>query len=265
MRSEIDINTDIVKVTKVESGFKKSDFEIIVQEYPLELIYNGDCINTFLCSPEYFDELALGFLITEGYLSDIKEIETILFEKETRQMTVFTLAKKKSEQYSFKIEETGILNSLKNNEIESYLDKLGCKAIESELNITTSKIFEFMEKTLNHSEIFKNTGGVHSIALADAYSLIMVREDVARHNALNKIIGFAYKQKLNLKDKIIVLSGRVSLEMLLKSARVGISIIISKSAPTTLSVKLAEKLNITLVGFVRKNKMNIYTNPDRIL
>lgn len=93
----------------------------------------------------------------------------------------------------------------------------------------------------------------------------MVKEDVARHNALSKVIGEACAEGMDFSDKIIVLSGRVSLEMLVKAARVGVSIVISKSAPTSLSVELAERLNITLVGFVRENRMNIYTHPKRIL
>lgn len=129
----------------------------------------------------------------------------------------------------------------------------------------TEKMFEFMRTNLDYSDVFKNTGGVHCVALCDSNEMLVVYEDVARHNALDKVIGESLMKGIFLKDKAVILSGRVSLEMILKAAKLEIPIIISKSAPTSLSVALAKRLNITLVGFVRGNKMNIYANGYRII
>ena len=119
-------------------------------------------------------------------------------------------------------------------------------------------------KNLDYSNVFKETGGVHCVALCDRENILVINEDVARHNALDKVIGESLEKEIYLKDKIVILSGRVSLEMILKCAKLNIPIIISKSAPTSLSVALAKMLNITLVGFVRGNKMNIYSGDERI-
>lgn len=121
-----------------------------------------------------------------------------------------------------------------------------------------------MKKNLDYSNVFKETGGVHCVALCDRENILVINEDVARHNALDKVIGESLEKEIYLKDKIVILSGRVSLEMILKCAKLNIPIIISKSAPTSLSVALAKMLNITLVGFVRGNKMNIYSGDERI-
>ena len=105
---------------------------------------------------------------------------------------------------------------------------------------------------------------MHCVALCDRENILVINEDVARHNALDKVIGESLEKEIYLKDKIVILSGRVSLEMILKCAKLNIPIIISKSDPTSLSVALAKMLNITLVGFVRGNKMNIYSGDERI-
>ena len=148
--------------------------------------------------------------------------------------------------------------------IDNFLESLNCKPVESNAEIHIDKMFEFMKINLDYSEVFKNTGGVHCVALCDENEILVVYEDVARHNALDKVIGESLMKNIFLKDKSVILSGRVSLEMSLKAAKLEIPIIISKSAPTSLSVALAKRLNITLVGFVRGNKMNIYTNGYRV-
>ena len=128
-----------------------------------------------------------------------------------------------------------------------------------------SDIYEVMKENLTSSELFKNTGGVHSVAIYDNERLLTIREDVARHNAMDKSIGYCLLNNIDLKDKIIFVSGRISCEMILKAAKASIPIVVSKSAPTNLSREIAKKLNITLVGFVRGERMNIYTNPQRII
>ena len=146
------------------------------------------------------------------------------------------------------------------------LDYVDLKPIEkTETTIKVSDIYEVMKENLTSSELFKNTGGVHSVAIYDNEKLITIREDVARHNAMDKSIGYCILNNIDLKDKIIFVSGRISCEMILKAAKAGIPIVISKSAPTNLSREIAQKLNITLAGFVRGERMNIYTEPQRII
>jgi FdhD protein len=114
------------------------------------------------------------------------------------------------------------------------------------------------------SDVFKATGGVHSAALCDTNSILLFTEDIGRHNAIDKIFGGCLLEDIPLNDRAMMTSGRVSSEILLKVARRNIPILISKSAPTDVAVKLADNWGITLVGFVRGTKMNVYANSQRV-
>jgi FdhD protein len=113
--------------------------------------------------------------------------------------------------------------------------------------------------------VFKATGGVHSAALCEAKSILVFSEDIGRHNAIDKIFGECILKDIPTEGCLIITSGRVSSEILLKVARRNIPLLISKSAPTNLGVRLADDLGITLVGFARGRRMNIYTNGWRIM
>ncbi|EJO5347645.1 formate dehydrogenase accessory sulfurtransferase FdhD [Clostridium botulinum] len=250
---------------KIDNGYKTSCKELLVCEYPMTIFFNDKKIATLLCSPENLEELAIGFLRTENLIEDIEDFTSLILDKDKGVVYIETNLKKlKIRNFQSKKLKARNGNLLVEENIDKFLDSLCCNPVESEISIETDKIFQFMTENLNYSETFKNTGGVHSIALSDTKKVLVICEDVARHNAMDKTIGYALKNKISLKDKIMVLSGRVSLEMILKAARLEIPIIISKSAPTSLSVSLANKLNITLVGFVRNNRMNIYCNEQRI-
>jgi FdhD protein len=115
------------------------------------------------------------------------------------------------------------------------------------------------------SVTFRRTGGVHSAALADSNGLIARYEDVGRHNAVDKSLGYALLNQIDPNDKILVLSGRIASEILLKAARSRIPMFLSRSAPTYLAVELANKLGITVVGFARGEQLNVYSYMERVL
>jgi FdhD protein len=120
------------------------------------------------------------------------------------------------------------------------------------------------EEFIERSELFKATGGVHGAALCDADNLLIFSEDIGRHNAVDKIFGECILKDISMDNRIIITSGRVSSEILLKVARASIPLLISKSATTNLAVKLANELGVTLIGFVRGERMNVYTHRWRI-
>ncbi len=256
------------KVIKIEDKKVLKNFnEVIVREYPLTIILNKKRLATLLCSPKKLKELAIGFLRTEKLIESVEDIESIDLNEDLGIIYVETLNKdvERESFYSKKVH----LNSVENFKDTSlaasnFLSAVNCEKVNSNLKLDIDKIFEFMKKNLDYSNVFKETGGVHCVALCDKENILVINEDVARHNALDKVIGESLEKNIYLKDKIIILSGRVSLEMILKCAKLNIPIIISKSAPTSLSVSLAKMLNITLVGFVRGNKMNIYSGEERI-
>jgi formate dehydrogenase family accessory protein FdhD len=252
------------KVIKIEEDIKSDFNELLACEYPLTIFLNRRKIATLLCSPENLKELALGFLRTEQFITKTEDIKDFKLDElqgiaEIKTVGKDILAKK---FYSKKI----YLKNIKydNNSYSNLFDSINCETVDSNMVLPFEKVYEFMENNLNYSEVYRKTGAVHSVALCDTENIIVICEDVGRHNALDKVIGQSLIKNIFLKDKVIILSGRVSLEMILKAAKMQIPIIISKSAPTSLSVALAKKLNITLVGFVRGRKMTIYANEQRI-
>ena len=248
-----DYKTDFkFEVVKVENKNHTEELETIIGEFPLALVINNEYSNTFLCTPENLEQLVAGFLMTKGVIKSKADIKSIEVDFENRVAN--TVINKNEDSDKGK---RYYLNDL---------DYVDLKPIENtDTTIRVSDIYEVMKENLTSSELFKNTGGVHSVAIYDNKTLLTIREDVARHNAMDKSIGYCILNNIDLKDKIIFVSGRISCEMILKAAKAGIPIVVSKSAPTNLSREIAKKLNITLAGFVRGERMNIYTNPERII
>jgi FdhD protein len=130
--------------------------------------------------------------------------------------------------------------------------------------VSIRDILALVAEFQHRSEVYRATGGVHSAALCDTKSLLIFSEDIGRHNAIDKIFGQCLLEDIPTDDRIVITSGRISSEILLKVARRNVPIIVSKSAPTNLGVRLANDLGITLLGFVRGKRMNAYTHDWRI-
>lgn len=252
------------KVVKIEEGIREDFNEFLVCEYPLTIFLNKRKIATLFCSPENLKALALGFLRTQQFITKLGDVKDFELDELQGMAEVETVDKNISAEkfYSRKV----YLKNLEgdNENYSNFFDSLNCEPIDSNVILSFEKVYELMEKTLVHTEVFRKAGGLHCVGLCNTENVMTICQDVGRHNALDKIIGQSLMNNIFLKDKIITLSARVSLEMILKAAKMQIPIIISKSSPTSLSVALAKKLNITLIGFVRGKKMNIYANEDRI-
>jgi FdhD protein len=136
--------------------------------------------------------------------------------------------------------------------------------VESKTGVSATQVFSLVKEFRQRSELFKDTGGVHSAALSDGQNVIIFSEDIGRHNAVDKIFGECLWEEVPTQDRIILTTGRVSSEILLKTARRAIPIIISNSAPTDMAIRAAANLGITLVGFARGKRMNVYANSWRI-
>ncbi|MGN6637724.1 MAG: formate dehydrogenase accessory sulfurtransferase FdhD, partial [Mucilaginibacter sp.] len=138
---------------------------------------------------------------------------------------------------------------------------------ESDNDVSAEVLYQLPEILSHHQQVFTTTGGLHASALFNRLGkLLLVREDVGRHNALDKLIGAALNQGLlPLNKHILLLSGRTSFELVQKAAMAGINIIAAVGAPSSLAVQLAKEFNITLIGFLRGRRFNIYTSPNRVL
>jgi FdhD protein len=144
-------------------------------------------------------------------------------------------------------------------------DRKEYKQASGSFSITSDKLKALFKEFNRKATLFQETGCMHSAAISDGKKILVVAEDIGRHNAVDKVIGCCIIENIPMEDKMMLVSGRLSSEIVSKCARWGIPVIVSRTSPTSYAVEIAETANITLVGFVRGNRLNIYTNRHRVL
>ncbi len=259
MRQETE-KLPILRVTK--QGTSKIE-DMVVKESPITIFLNDQELVTLLCSPTNLRYLVAGFLCSEGLIKTRGDIEEILVDD--RRGVVRVQTKEDKELATESIFKRFITSGCgRGASFYNAADVQGQARIESQVAISALEVFSLVEEFQQYSKIYRITHGVHSAALCDVKSILVFADDIGRHNAIDKIFGQCLLEDIPTNDRIILTSGRISSEILLKVAKRNIPVIISKSAPTHLGVRLADDLGITLIGFVRGKKMNAYTNDWRI-
>ncbi|MCK8827391.1 formate dehydrogenase accessory sulfurtransferase FdhD [Natroniella acetigena] len=252
------------KIVRYNKGEVEQVDDFLIREYALTIFLNDKEFLTLLCSPHSLDYLTVGFLVSEGLLKTPAELEQIEVDSEEGFVKVIT-KKKLDMREKLHGKRTLTTGCGKGTVFYNVLDSLGTKKLEKRKSkINVEKILTLIIEMSRQSELFKQTGGVHSCCLTDQEEIIMFHEDVGRHNAVDKVIGEAFINKIDFTDKMLLTSGRISSEMLLKAAKQEIPIVASRSAPTNLTVKVAEELNLTVIGFARGKRLNVYTHSDRV-
>lgn len=243
---------------------KKDTEDLVTRELPLTIILNSQELVTLLCSPTDLKCLAVGFLFSEGLVINKDEIKKIRIDDERGIVRVETHGDKElANELMFKRFITSGCG--RGASFYSAADAEGLAKVKSQIRISALEVFALVKEFQDSSRIYRATGGVHSAALCDVKSTLVFAEDIGRHNAIDKIFGKCFIEDISTDGHLIITSGRVSSEILLKIAKRKISTVISKSAPTGLAVKLAHNLGITLIGFVRGGRMNVYTNRWRVV
>lgn len=252
-----------IHIVRYENGEVAEAEDMVVREYALTILLDGEEFITLLCSPASIDCLVTGFLLSESIIKGKADIERIRLDEERGIADVLT-NKSSGLAKSLHGKRTMTTGCGKGSSFYNAMDSLHCRKVAESPRYSAQSVLELMKAFNKSSELFRDTGGVHSVALADAEGIVLFHEDVGRHNAMDKVIGEAAIRELGLSDKLILTSGRVSSEMLIKASKSGIPVIVSRSAPTDLAVELAERLGITVAGFARGNRMNVYSCPKRI-
>ncbi|CAN5540794.1 formate dehydrogenase accessory sulfurtransferase FdhD [soil metagenome] len=274
------VKSEVLKVNSHQS-FRENDY--LAREEPLEirLEYGPERerkiqnVSITMRTPGNDLELALGFLFSEGIIRSAEEIST-------SGQKVISCAENKENILKICLKEH-IQPVLKNMERNFYTTsscgvcgKASLKAIRTLIpkNLAEPEALEISAKILHQlpqllrrkQNVFEETGGLHASAIFDTKgNLIMLREDVGRHNALDKLIGAAFSQnQLPLNNIILLLSGRISFELVQKAAMAGIQIVAAVGAPSSLAVELAREFKITLVGFLSSSRFNVYNAAHRI-
>jgi len=248
---------------KFTEGGSSNIEDEVVRESPLTIILNNQELATLLCSPTNLRYLAIGFLFSEGLLKSKDEIKKITVDDRRGVVWVETVGGE--ELASDALFKRFITSGCgRGASFYSGTDVQGQVKVESGVEISTLEVLDLVNEFQQRSRIYRATGGVHSAALCDMKNILVFSEDIGRHNAIDKIFGECILNDIATEDHIIITSGRVSSEILLKVAKRNVPIIVSKSAPTNLGVRLAADLGVTLVGFVRGRSMNVYTHAGRL-
>lgn len=255
-----------VKIHKYNENQLSVYADTVVREVPVTLFVNDDELVTLVCTPHGLKELAIGFLCSEGILSKPDDLKNVTINHNDGLIWVETSSQETPIKNNFM--KRYITTCCGRGRVSFYFinDATGIKplAAGSSLRITTAEITSLSAALEEKSGLFRLTGGAHGAALCRPDGIISFYEDIGRHNAVDKLFGHSFLEAIPLEDKAIVLSGRISSEILIKVGRMGIPIVISRAAPSDLALQMADELGITVIGFVRGNKLNIYTHPERV-
>jgi FdhD protein len=271
-------------VIKITDGENTKITDALAIEEPLEIrLEHGPVderkvqnVSVTMRTPGNDAELALGFLFTEGIIkqqSDTNLIEHCFIACADDKENVIQVSLKEditpnlhnTERNFYTTSSCGVCGKASISAIRTVSTFNQNESVENQID--ADLLYQLPSTLQKHQEVFADTGGLHASALFNAMGeLLLVREDVGRHNALDKLIGEALnKNMLPLNQHILLLSGRASFELVQKAAMAGINIIAAVGAPSSLAAQLAEEFNITLIGFLRNRRFNIYTQPQRIL
>jgi FdhD protein len=256
---------DIVKLD-ISTGNRKNITDQVAQEIPFQLFINTTFWATILCTPSNLKELAVGHLLSEGIVKSIKEIEEVNL-KETENCCYVKL------KPDINVEDRVRLSRLHARVIPSacggsspYQYQGKTPNVESQVTVKAEIVFNSVNQLNFKAELFRQTGGVHVAAIYQADGTqIVLAEDVGRHNAVDKVIGMAALSGIDFGKCFLALSGRLSGDVAFKAAKVGLPIVASIAAALSSGIETAKAANLTLVGFVRGKRMNIYTCPERIV
>ncbi|MCX6012138.1 MAG: formate dehydrogenase accessory sulfurtransferase FdhD [Chloroflexi bacterium] len=249
-------------VQRFTSEGKEDIEDIVIREIPLTIILNDQELVTLICSPDDLKYMAVGFLFSEGLLQSREEIKKVMVDERKGLVRIETLQQKEGDLVFKRLITTGCGRGAS---LYSLADAQTLAQIKSDLKVLPSDIFRLVKEFQSKSQVFKETGGVHGAALCDKNSVLIFKEDIGRHNAIDKIVGECMLNDISMEDRIMITSGRISSEIMFKVVKRNIPILVSRSAPTNVGVKLANELGLTLIGFVRGSRMNVYANAWRII
>jgi FdhD protein len=230
----------------------------VIEEGFLSIFVNGEELATMMCSPRDQDWLALGFLMNEGIIGGMGDVRAAHVCPSGACVDVWL------RRADFKRPQRLILTSGCGGGVT--FDDLSktVEPLNSNRAIAPARLSERLSEMQQQATLYARSGGVHTSALTDGERLIVVAEDVGRHNTIDKLRGACLMRGIDPKGMIILCTGRISSEMINKAARMGCPIVASRTSPTSLSVRLAREWNITLIGYLRRDSMNVYAHPERL-
>jgi FdhD protein len=241
---------------EVQDGFERVQGEVI-QETLVSIYVNGRELATLMATPCDQEALALGFLKNEGFIEDLDAVDHIHLSANGCCVDVWL--NDVIERPEKRIITSGCGGGITFRDPETAFEPL-----ESSLGIRPEQVFKLFNHLQRPDSLYARARGVHAAAISDRQGLLASTEDVGRHNTIDKLAGLCMQQGIDTREKLLLVTGRISSEMLVKSVVMGCPIIASRNSPTSLSVSLARQLGVTLIGYVRRRTMRVYAFPERL-
>ncbi len=244
-------------IYRTEKDSLKEFEDSIAIEKRVKILVNGSEILSLYCTPLMIRELVIGIMMTESIIkgSWCSERMSIVYGDEVE----VDIAAEGEVSTEGAVVTSGCIGGI------TFPKRLSLKKIDDPFRISSGRILSLFKEFQRASELFNLTGCVHSAAISDGEDILCLAEDIGRHNAVDKVIGYMLLENMPFKGKIMLASGRLSSEIVSKCAKWGIPVVASRTSPTSLAVEIAEKAGVTLVGFVRAGRMNIYANHERVI
>jgi FdhD protein len=241
-----------------KAGELKETKGTVVREQPLTVFVNGEKLITLLATPVKLDCLVVGYLWLEKVIAGVDEIRRLrVSEVDGRAEIELTR--------DVELPTERILTSGCGGGITFRIDPRLFPRIDSRLRVEPARLFERMKDLYLGATSYRTSRGIHGAALADPDRLLYLAEDVGRHNAVDKVVGEALLAGVSTRDRILLNTGRISSEMLLKGARLGAPLVVSRTSPTEMAIGLAEQLGVTVVGYLRHDGFNLYAGGDHLV
>lgn len=229
----------------------------LIQESRVTLYVNGHELVTITCTPTQLEALALGFMKNEGVIDGIEEVE-ILHVAGMRCCVDAWLTKPAPEPKRI------VITSGCGGGVTFDDPSVGIDPLEDDVRLKPERLADFLTQLHYPGSLHTRARGVHAAGLSDTSGVLLVAEDIGRHNTIDKLLGACMQKDIETRGLILLATGRVSSEMIHKAARMGCPIVASRNSPTSMSVAMADAWNITLAGYVRRNSMRVYTHPSRL-
>jgi len=229
-----------------------------IVESPVSLTVNGQAWITFMCTPVDLEALAVGFLYNEGIIEKKDEVADVRVCEHGDNIDIW-LNHDAQQPKSWR-RTSGCTGGV------TAVDALARPDIifdRSTPKLQPEAIGHLVELLFEAQELYRETGGVHTSAFSDGEKVLVSAEDIGRHNTLDKIAGICLMKNIWPETRILITTGRISSEMLQKAARLQAPILISRTSPSSLSIEMAERYGITLIGYARRQRFNVYSNPQR--
>ncbi len=243
------------------SGHWEDEPTGIISELQVTLTVNNEPWLTFMCTPIDLDALAVGFLFNEEIIETLEDIASVRTCTNNDNVDVWlNKAINKPDKW---IRTSGCSGGT--TSIDQKRKLLDGAFSRNGFVITPDKITRMMSQLMRSQDLYRKSGGVHTSALSDGEAILLVAEDIGRHNTLDKLAGRCLLEQVKSSDRIILTTGRISSEMIQKAGRMGTAMVISRTSPTSLSVMMAEAQGITLIGYARGDHFTIYSHAERVL